>query len=99
MHVLPFNGDWADVGSWKSIASLTNQDDKGNAIHVDGFLLSSRNTFIRSESALVAGIVLENLIIIEIRDAILISDAKTTKGVKELVDALIFKERKEATEH
>ena len=62
-------------------------------------LLDSQNTFIRAESRLVTGIGLENLVVIETRDAVLIADATRTQSVKELVDALKSDDRKEATEH
>lgn len=99
LHVLPYRGDWSDVGAWDSVASLTDQDTEGNAIQGDGVLIDSRNTFIRAESRLVTGIGLDNLVVIECRDAILIADATKTQKAKELVDVLKSKDRKEATEH
>jgi mannose-1-phosphate guanylyltransferase/mannose-6-phosphate isomerase len=99
LHVLPYQGDWSDVGSWDSVASLADQDAEGNAIQGDGVLLDSQNTFIRAESRLVTGIGLDNLVVIETRDAVLIADATNTQRVKELVDSLKSEDRKEATEH
>ena len=99
LHVLPYQGDWSDVGAWDSVASLADQDAEGNAIQGDGVLLDSQNTFIRAESRLVTGIGLDNLVVIETRDAVLIADATNTQRVKELVDSLKSEDRKEATEH
>ena len=99
LHVLPYQGDWSDIGAWDSVASLADQDAEGNAIQGDGVLLDSHNTFIRAESRLVTGIGLENLIVIETRDAVLVADATKTQNVKELVDSLKSMDRKEATEH
>lgn len=99
LHVLPYQGDWSDVGAWDSVASLADQDAEGNAVQGDGVLLDSQNTFIRAESRLVTGIGLENLVVIETRDAVLIADATKTQNVKELVDLLKSNDRKEATEH
>lgn len=99
LHVLPYQGDWSDIGAWDSVTSLADQDMEGNTVQGDGLLLDSQNTFIRAESRLVTGIGLENLVVIETRDAVLIADAKKTQHVKELVDALKSKDRKEATEH
>lgn len=42
----------------------------------------------RSESRLVTGIGLENLVVIETRDAVLIADATKTQSVKELINVL-----------
>ena len=78
---------------------LTNQDETGNVIQGDGLLLESTNTLIRSESRLVAGIGLNNLVVIETRDAVLVADATKTQHVKNLVEVLKSQSRKEATEH
>jgi len=99
VHVIPYRGDWSDVGSWDSLASLTNQDNHGNAVQGDGILLDSVNTFVRAESRLVAGIGLEDIIVIETRDAVLISDRANTQNVRKLVDLLKSKGRNEATTH
>ncbi len=97
--VIPYVGDWTDVGAWDAVASLANQDESGNSIRGDGVLLESTNTMIQAESRLVTGIGLENLILIETRDAVLVADLKKTQKVKELVDKLHVNSRKEATEH
>ena len=97
--VIPYPGDWSDVGAWDAVATLANQDKAGNAIQGDGVLLESTNTLIRAESRLVAGIGLENLVVIETRDAVLVADATKTQHVKDLVDVLKSQSRKEATEH
>ena len=99
LRVLPYSGDWSDVGAWDSVASLAEQDTEGNAIQGDGVLLNSQNTFVRAESRLVTGIGLKNLVIVETRDAVLIADATKTQSVKELVDLLKSNDRKEAIEH
>lgn len=100
LHVIQYPGDWSDIGSWDAvITTLAEQDKDGNAIQGDGVLLESSNTLIRSESRLVTGIGLENLVVIETRDAVLIADATKTQHVKNLVELLKSRGRKEATEH
>ena len=99
LHVIPYLGDWSDVGAWDAVAGLANQDEAGNAIQGDGVLLESSNTLIRAESRLVTGIGLENLVVIETRDAVLVADATKTQHVKDLVEVLKSQNRKEATEH
>jgi mannose-1-phosphate guanylyltransferase len=99
LRVVPYLGDWSDVGAWDAVASLANQDETGNTIQGDGVLLESSNTLIRAESRLVAGIGLENLIIIEAHDAVLVADATKTQQVKDLVEILKSQNRKEATTH
>ena len=99
LYVLPYKGDWSDVGAWNSVAALATQNAKGNTIQGDGVLLDSNNIFVRAESRLVAGIGLENLIVIETRDAVLVADATKTQYVKDLIDILKSENRKEVEEH
>ena len=99
LHVIPYLGDWSDVGAWDAVITLANQDQAGNAIQGNGVLLDSSNTLIRAESRLVTGIGLENLVVIETRDAVLVADATKTQHVKDLVEVLKAQSRKEATEH
>ncbi len=99
LNIIRYRGDWSDVGAWDAVATLANQDETGNAIQGDGVLLQSSNTFIRAESRLVAGIGLENLVVIETRDAVLVADATKTQYVKNLVEVLKSQNRKEATGH
>ena len=99
LHVFPYLGDWSDVGAWDAITALVDKDEVGNAIQGDGVLLESTNTLIRAESRLVTGIGLEDIVVIETRDAVLVADATKTQQVKDLVDALKLRDRKEAIEH
>jgi len=99
LQVIPYRGDWSDVGSWDSVASLSSPDASGNATQGEAWLLDSQNTFVRAESRIVAGIGLENLVIVETRDAVLVADKHQTQQVKVLVDRLKSASRKEATEH
>ncbi len=99
LQVIPYIGDWSDVGAWEAVTSLANQDEAGNMIYGDGVLLESSNTLIRAESRLVTGIGLENLVVIETRDAVLVADATKTQQVKNLVEVLTAQGRNEASEH
>jgi mannose-1-phosphate guanylyltransferase/mannose-6-phosphate isomerase len=99
LYVLPYRGDWSDLGSWNSIKSFADQDTDGNAIQGDGILIESQNTYVRAESRLVTGIGLNNLTIIETHDAVLIADANKTQQVKDLVSILNSRKRKESSEH
>ena len=99
LHVFPYQGDWSDVGAWDSVAALASKDVSGNVIQGDGVLLESRNTLLRAESRLVTGIGLENLVLIETRDAVLVANMDKTQEVKGLVETLKSQVRKEATEH
>lgn len=99
LRVIPYEGDWSDIGAWDAVASFSSRDVHGNAIQGDGLLLDSQNTFVRAESRLVTGIGLQDLIVIETHDAVLVADASKNQHVQELVTELKSQDRLEATEH
>jgi mannose-1-phosphate guanylyltransferase/mannose-6-phosphate isomerase len=43
--VVPFVGQWSDVGSWNAVADLTPADEQGNRIDGQGHALQARNTY------------------------------------------------------
>lgn len=99
LHVMPYTGDWSDVGAWDAVAKLAPTDTDGNATQGEAVLIDSTHTFVRAESRLVAGIGLDHLIVVETRDAVLIADSRKTQDVKQLVDSLKASGQKVATEH
>ncbi len=99
LHVVPYRGDWSDVGSWDMVAAISKKDAQGNVTQGNTHLIDSEATFIRSESRLVTGIGLHNLVIVETRDAVLVADARRTQDVKRLVDDLKRLNIQAATEH
>ena len=86
--VLPLDAGWSDIGSWESVWEASNKDLEGN--HTDGkvILENTKNSYIRSENRLIVGLDLNDLIIVETRDAILISNKKSSQKVKNVVQNL-----------
>ena len=86
--VIPLDAGWSDIGSWESVWESSNKDPEGN--HIDGkvILENSKNSYIRSENRLIVGIDLNDLIIVETRDAILISSRRSSQKVKNIVKNL-----------
>ena len=99
LRVIPYGGDWHDIGAWDSVASLAEHDEFGNAIQGDGFLIKSDNTFIKAEYRLVTGVGLSNLLIIETNDAVLVAQNEHAQDIKHLVETLTLADRQEITEH
>ena len=86
--VLPLDAGWSDIGSGESVWEASNKDLEGN--HTDGkvILENTKNSYIRSENRLIVGLDLNDLIIVETRDAILISNKKSSQKVKNVVQNL-----------
>ena len=78
---------WSDIGSWEALSSISEKDKYGNTLRGDTFTLETTDTFIRSESRLVASIGVENLVIIDTPDALLVTNKSKTQDVKKIVPA------------
>jgi len=80
--------DWSDVGSWQSIAELTPADDQGNRGRGERVAIETRGTFIHSEDRIVATIGIEDLVIVDTRDAVLVAHKDHLQRVKDVVAEL-----------
>ena len=86
--VLTLDAGWSDIGSWESIWANSSKDENGNSSKGKVILDNSKDCYLRSEERLVVGIGLKNLIVIETKDAVLVSDKKSTNKIKKIVQHL-----------
>ncbi len=92
---------WSDVGSWASWAEVEAErtGSDGNFLEGDVVMVDSRGCFVLGNGGerkkLIAGVGLENLIIVETDDSILICSREHSQDVKKVVDILKEKDRKE----
>ena len=64
------------------------KDEKGNSTEGNVILENTTNSYLRSEKRLIVGIDLNDLIVVETKDAILISNKKSSQKVKNIVNYL-----------
>lgn len=91
--------DWSDVGSWSALWSISDHDDYGNCTRGDVVINRCENSFIRSESRLVAASGLKDLVLVETGDAVLAANICDSQSVKELVNKLKSSRRRETLSH
>ena len=89
--------EWSDVGSWDSIWKISKKDDNGNSSLGNVLIEKTKNCYLRSESKLVVGLDIEDLIIIETSDAVLVTKKGSSQKVKDIVEFLKVNNFKEAT--
>lgn len=99
VSVVPFKGQWSDVGSWNAIASLTTPDFDGNRIQGMGISFNSKNTFIHAPHRTVVALGTENLLIVDTPDALLVVHRDHVEGVKDVVNHLEKDKLHEAITH
>lgn len=97
--VIPLDAGWNDVGSWSALWEVTEKDASGNAISGDVLTVDTKNSYIFSENKLVAVIGAEDLVVVETKDAVMISPKNRVQEVKEIVEQLKKQGRSEAQVH
>ncbi|NWE45771.1 mannose-1-phosphate guanylyltransferase/mannose-6-phosphate isomerase [Pseudomonas gingeri] len=97
--VIPFNSQWSDVGSWNSLAELTDADEAGNRVYGQGTVRNSSNTFVHAPHRPVVALGTDNLLIVDTLDAVLITHRNNVEQVKDVVAQLEKEKCSEAISH
>ena len=97
--VVALDCDWSDLGAWSTVWEVSPKDKLGNHVSGDVILENTRNTYVKSESRLVATCGVTDLIIVESADAVMVADRDSAQNVKTLVSALRAAGRFEADAH
>ncbi|HEE0104253.1 mannose-1-phosphate guanylyltransferase/mannose-6-phosphate isomerase [Citrobacter freundii] len=97
--VVGLDADWSDVGSWSALWDVSAKDKKGNVLTGDTFLHNANNCYINTDEKLVAAIGVDNLVIINTKDAVLVVDKDQVQDVKKVVEYLKANHRSEYKRH
>ncbi|WP_312562790.1 mannose-1-phosphate guanylyltransferase/mannose-6-phosphate isomerase [Anaerospora sp.] len=93
---IPFTTYWNDIGSWDAIYDVLDKDENGNALEGDCLLVDSVNSLVLGRSRLIAGIGLEDLLVVETDDVILVAKKGESQKVRDVVIELKRQGRTEA---
>ncbi|PSU22932.1 mannose-1-phosphate guanylyltransferase/mannose-6-phosphate isomerase [Photobacterium kishitanii] len=97
--VVPMDANWSDVGSWSALWEVNTKDVDGNAIRGDVLTQNTVNSYIYSQNKLVATVGVEDLIIVETKDAVLVAHKDKVQDVKGIVEQLKAANRDEYLQH
>ncbi len=86
--VVPLDAGWSDVGAWSSLWEVSQQDLQGNAIHGDVIMHNTQNSLVHATGRLVATVGLEDMVVVETKDAVLVANKSAVQDVKKIVDQL-----------
>lgn len=98
LSVVPFEGNWSDLGGWDAVWRETKDSETGIALSGPATALECENTLLRAEDSAqeLVGIGLKNIVAVAMPDAVLVADASRTQEVKKAVTALKAKQVKQA---
>ncbi len=97
--VIPLNCGWDDIGSWESLWKMSKKDNNGNSLSGRVLANDTKDSLIRSDHKLVVAIGLENIVVVETKDAVLVANSKCSQSVKNIVSLMNSKGFKEAQNH
>ncbi len=97
--VVPLAAGWNDVGSWSSIWEVHDKDAAGNVTKGDVLLEDSRNCLVHGNGKLVSVLGLDDIVVVETKDAMMVAHRDRVQDVKKLVGRLDAQGRSETQNH
>ncbi|MBR9794342.1 MAG: mannose-1-phosphate guanylyltransferase/mannose-6-phosphate isomerase [Gammaproteobacteria bacterium] len=98
--MVPLDAGWSDVGSWSSLwETADNKDENGNVIVGDAILEGVNNSYINSEERLIAVVGLDDVVVVETKDAVMVANKNKVQDIKNVVNKLKAEQRPEFQFH
>jgi mannose-1-phosphate guanylyltransferase len=86
--VVPMDAGWSDVGSFSALWDISQKDENQNVTKGDVITVDSTNNYIYAENKLVTAVGLDNLVVVETKDAVLVASKDKVQDVKSIVNQL-----------
>ena len=89
--VAPLNAGWSDVGSWSALWEIADKCEDGNAVlhagksAVETILNDTRNSLVSTSDRLVTTLGVDDLVIVDTKDALLVAHRDKVQDVKSIV--------------
>jgi len=97
--MISLDAGWNDLGSFDALWQTGNKDEEHNVLKGDILTQDVKDSYIHSESRLVAAVGLEKFVIVETSDAVLVAPRDRVQEVKKIVLQLKAKQREESVTH
>lgn len=98
--MVTLDAGWSDVGSWSSLwETAEDKDSNGNVVRGDAILDGVTNSYINAEERLVAVVGLDDVVVVETKDAIMVAHKDKVQDIKNVVSQLKAEQRPEFEFH
>jgi mannose-1-phosphate guanylyltransferase len=97
--VIPLNAGWNDIGGFAALWQVATKDSAGNVFKGDIKALDTKNSLVISDDKLIATVGVEDLVIVNTKDAVLVAHKDKAEEVKSIVNQLKAQGRSEAVIH
>jgi mannose-1-phosphate guanylyltransferase len=88
IYLVEGNFVWNDLGSWESVYLTAEKDVNGNAGSGESVIIDSKNSYIYSESGLIALVGLDDVIVVQDGNTTLVCKRDKAEEIKKVVDRL-----------
>lgn len=97
--MVSLSAGWNDVGSWDAIWQIGEKDENGNVVKGDVVTHDVSSSLLQGESRMIAAVGLQDMIVVETKDAVLVAPRDRGQDVKKIVSQLKANTRPEAQLH
>ena len=84
--VVPLDAGWTDVGSWSALWDRGDKDSNGNVVVGDSIMHETTNCLVQSSERLVTTVGVDNLVIVDTKDALLVASKDKVQDVRSKID-------------
>lgn len=97
--VVPMDIGWSDIGSWSSLWDISEKNEHDNVQLGDVLVHNSKRCYIKGYERLIAAVGVNDLIIVDTKDALLVAHKEQVQNVKSIVSYLEDTGRSEIIHH
>lgn len=88
IYIIPGAFGWDDVGSWNAVERIKQTNEFGNTVTGNIITIDTKNCIIEGNQKLIATVGVENLVIVDTKDATLICNKNSTGDIKKILENL-----------
>ena len=88
IYLVEGNFVWNDLGSWESVYLTSEKDENGNAGSGETVIVDSKNSYVYSETGLIALVGLDDVIVVQDGNTTLVCKRDRAEDIKKVVDQL-----------
>jgi mannose-1-phosphate guanylyltransferase len=97
--VVPINAGWSDIGSWAALWDASDKNSDDNCEIGDVISLNGTGNYINAGSRMVAAVGLEDMVVVETKDAVFVAPKARVGEIKELIGQMTAQGRPELDHH
>jgi mannose-1-phosphate guanylyltransferase/mannose-6-phosphate isomerase len=97
--VVPLDAGWNDVGGFAALWQVAAKDAQNNVLRGEVFSHNSHDMYVHSDDKMIATVGVNDLVIVNTKDAVLVAHKDYTQDVKHIVNQLKAANRTEVNFH